>query len=92
MLRYVIHAIRWAYDVARKALPDCRVHDVRKIAASLWALTGDSLQDVLSSGQCYSPYTFLKHYFVLLDPSQSSDVKLQCVAGRSMSYFSFQDS
>ena len=90
--RYVIHAIRWAYDVAGKASPDCRAHDVRKIAASLRALSGDSLQDVLTSGQWSSPYTFLKHYFLSLDPPQSADVRLQCVAGRSMSSFSLQDS
>ena len=70
--RYVIHVIRWAYDVAGKASPDCRAHDVRKIAASLRALSGDSLQDVLTSGQLSSPYTFLKHYFLSLDPPQTS--------------------
>ena len=74
--RYVTHAIRLAYDVAGRASPDCQAHEVRKIAASLRALSGDSLQDVLTSGQWSSPYTFLKHYFLSLDPPQSADVRL----------------
>ena len=35
--RYVIHAIRWAYNVPGKASLDCRAHDVRKIIAFLRA-------------------------------------------------------
>ena len=91
MWRCVIHAIWWAYNVAGKASLDCRAHDVRKIAASLWALTGKKLQDVLTLGNWSSLYTFFKHYFVLLDCPESADVQHQCVPGCSLSFFSFQD-
>ena len=87
--RYVVHLVRWAYDVAGAASPDCRAHDVRKIAASLRALSGDSLLDVLQAGQWSSPFTFLKHYFVSLDAPTNPARQAACVAGRSISTFSF---
>ena len=59
--RYFVHLVRWAYDIAGEASPDCRAHDVRKIAASLRALSSDSLMDVLQAGQWLSPYMFLIH-------------------------------
>ena len=62
---------------------------VRKIAASLRALSGDSLIDVLQAGQWSSPFTFLKHYLVSLDASTNPARQAACVAGRSISTFSF---
>ena len=86
---YVVNLVRWAYDVAGVASPDFRAHDVRKIAASLRALSGDSLVDVLQAGQWSSPFTFLNHYFVSLDAPTNPTRQAACVAGRFISSFSF---
>ena len=88
--RYIIKLVRWAYSQASAISPPCRAHDVRKIAASMQALSGESLSDVLQAGQWSSPFTFLKHYFVLLGQGTGDASRSQCVAGRSISSFSLQ--
>ena len=45
-----------------------RGHDTRGLAASLAALTGASLPDVLASGNWASANTFLRHYFKRFSP------------------------
>ena len=88
--RYIIKLVRWAYSQAGASSPPCRAHDVRKIAASMRALSGESLSDVLEAGQWSSPFTFLKHYFVSVGQGTGVASRSQCVAGRSLSSFSLQ--
>ena len=45
--RYIIKLVRWAYSQAGATSPPIRAHDVRKIAASMRALSGESLSDVV---------------------------------------------
>ena len=90
--RYIIKLIHFCYEKAGAQMPDCRAHDVRKIAASLRALTGESLSDVLDAGQWSSPYTFLKHYFVSIDSAESDSVArpTQFIAAKQKLSISFQ--
>jgi hypothetical protein len=86
--RYIINLIKFCYTALERKVPVCSAHDVRKIAASLRALTGESMSDVLEAGQWSSPNTFLKHYFLNLSPPDSCG---QMVAGRKLiSSSSFQ--
>ena len=84
---YILHCIRFCYDATGMRRPSPKCHDVRKIAASLRALTAPSLTDVLEAGQWSSASTFLKHYFVDL----ANNNVPTCVAGRTKFYPSFPD-
>ena len=90
--RYIIKLIHFCYEKAGAQMPDCRAHDVRKIAASLRALTGESLSDVLEAGHWSSPYTFLKHYFVSVGRHETNSVTrpIQIVAAKQNISLSFQ--
>ena len=67
--RYIVRLVRWAYAYFGLDPPEnVRGHDVRGVAASLAALTGVSLPDVLRSGDWTNANTFLKHYFHRFSP------------------------
>ena len=90
--RYIIKLVQFCYEKTGAQMPDCRAHDVRKIAASLRTLTGESLTDVLEAGQWSSPYTFLKHYFVSVGQAESSSVvrPIQIIAAKQQISFCLQ--
>ena len=73
--RYLVHLIRFCYSSADKALPACRAHDVRKIAAAMRALTTVALDAVLDAGQWSNPHTLLKLYNVPLRRVTQSDIR-----------------
>ena len=79
---YVKECIQWCYDREDLPCPTGRAHDVRKVAASLRALSSTSLQDVLEAGDWSSPTTFLKHYFVDVACNVSNNTTNNIVAGR----------
>ena len=67
--RYIIKLVHWAYENLGLTAPaEVRGHDTRGLAASLAALTGASLPDVLASGNWASANTFLRHYFKRFSP------------------------
>ena len=67
--RYIIKLVNWAYTVSGASIPSgVKGHDTRGLAASLAALTGASLPDVLTSGNWASANTFLRHYFHKFSP------------------------
>ena len=68
--RYIIKLVHWAYEGLGLTAPsEVRGHDTRGLAASLAALTGASLPDVLASGNWASANTFLRHYFKRFSPN-----------------------
>ena len=85
--RYIIKLVQWTYEQAGASPPLCRAHDVRKVAASMRALTGESLSGVLEAGQWSSPFTFLKHYLVSVGrgdaPAPSSQFSQDALLFRS---------
>lgn len=86
---YIKECILWCYEQAGVDCPAVRAHDVRKVAASLRALSATSLEDVLEAGDWSAPSTFLKHYFVNLSPDHSGPRSATIVAGRKSIDFSF---
>ena len=92
--RYLVHLIRFCYAASAAALPACRAHDVRKVAAALRALTSVSLDAVLDAGQWSSPNTFLQYYNVQLRRSTQTDIRqfTGLPAGRSTLCFQDEES
>ena len=67
--RYIVRIVKWAYAYFHMDVPEnIRGHDTRGVAASLAALTGVSLPDVLMSGDWSNANTFLRHYFQGFSP------------------------
>ena len=91
--RYIVKLVEWCYMSVNESNPGCKAHDVRKIAASMRALTSVSLSDVMSAGGWSTPSVFLSHYKVDLHESHETHSKLencQIVAGKSIYSFSLQ--
>ena len=71
---YITFLVKWCYEKSNVKFPGCRAHDVRKIAASLRALSVGSLHDVLEAGNWAQPMTFVKHYFLEFSNEESSNL------------------
>ena len=87
---YITLLIKWCYEQSNIVLPGCRSHDVRKIAASLRALSVGSLGDVLESGNWAQPMTFIKHYFIQFSDTEQAALSHfpEIIAGRMSNKFS----
>ena len=67
--RYIVKLVHWAYQQQGLAAPKgVKGHDTRGIAASLAALSGVKLSEVLASGNWASANTFLRHYYRRFSP------------------------
>ena len=85
--RYIVRLVKWAYSYFNLEAPDnVRGHDMRGVAASLAALSGVSLPDVLLSGDWTNAGTFLKHYFQGFSPDCVRDLRRipSVVAGKKL--------
>ena len=82
--------IKWCYDHSNVVLSGCRSHDVKKIAASLRALSVGSLGDVLKSRNWAQPMTFIKHYFIQFSDTEQAALSHfpDFIAGRMSNNFS----
>ena len=88
--RYIVRLVRFCYAVDGQLRPQCHGHDVRKIAASLRALTSVSLDDVLEAGQWSSPSTFLQYYRVPFAPRRRTSLDRWCGLSVAKTVFSLQ--
>ena len=85
--RYIVRLVKWAYAYFGLEIPKhVRGHDTRGFAASLAALTGVSLPDVLRAGDWSSASTFLRHYFKRFSPDCVRDLRRipSVVAGKQL--------
>ena len=85
--RYIVRLVRWAYAFFGYEPPESiRGHDTRGVAASLAALTGVSLPEVLQSGDWASANTFLRHYFQKFSPDCIKNLRRipSVVAGKKL--------
>ena len=85
--RYIVRLVKWAYAYFGLEIPTkIRGHDTRWFAASLAALTGVSLPDVLLAGDWSSASTFLRHYFKRFSPDCIRDLRRipSVVAGKKL--------
>ena len=85
--RYIVRLVRWAYMYYGLDPPETiRGHDTRGVAASLAALTGVGLADVLASGNWSSAQTFLRHYFRRFSPDCITNLQRipSVVAGKQL--------
>ena len=89
--RYLVRLVQFCYDADGSDRPPCRGHDVRKVAASLRALTSVALDDVLEAGQWSSPSTFLRHYSVPFAPRRVATLDRWCGLPVGRSVFSLQE-
>ena len=87
---YITLLIKWCYEQSNIVLSGCRSHDVRKVAASLRALSVGSLGDVLDSGNWAQPMTFIKHYFIQFSDTEQAALSHfpEIIAGRMSNDFS----
>ena len=87
---YITFLVKWCYEQSNIVFPGCRSHDVRKVAASLRALSVGSLNDVLEAGNWAQPMTFIKHYFIQFSDSERTALSHfpEIIAGRMTNYVS----
>ena len=85
--RYIVRLVKWAYAYFDLPQPEnVHGHDTRGFAASLTALTGVSLPDVLLAGDWTNTGTFLRHYFQGFSPDCVRDLRRipSVVAGKQL--------
>ena len=85
--RYIVRIVKWAYAYFNLEAPEgIRGHDTRGVAASLAALSGVSLPDVLLAGDWTNADTFLRHYFQGFSPDCVRDLRRipSVVAGKML--------
>ena len=88
---YITTLVKWCYEKSNIKFPGCKAHDVRKIAASLRALSVGSLNDVLEAGNWAQPMTFVKHYFLEFSNEEASNLSYfpNIITGRMINPCSF---
>ena len=73
--RYIKTLVAWCYDQKQASWPNCRAHDVRKVATALRELSSTSLSDLLGAGQWTTPFPFLNYYKLLRVTRPSQNLK-----------------
>ena len=86
--RYIVRLVHFCYAAEGLSLPQCHAHDVRKMAASLRALTSVALDDVLEAGKWSTPSTFLQYYQVPFAPWCRQTLDRWCGLSVARSVFS----